>query len=404
MSNTDDKNSLKQSKDVKTVIQLEKNTEEETFTKKRLAYLEHKLALLESVQQKKQIYINKDTQIPLIDAKVFYDSDTNATIEGYITDNVEIAEVIINNQILNLSSDGFLGLTFIPRSGKTIVITAFDIKGNKSIKSITIERKEIQNTLGPLFSPLNPSGNTAKINSNALALIIGVSNYDKTSAKALYADNDAQTFYDFANLKLGVPKTNIMELINEKAEESDILLAVKDWVVRSTKNGVSDIYLFFAGHGLASSDGDDMYLLPYDGSPELLEDTAILRDKLFKELSLANPRTVTVFLDTCYSGTTRSNNMLISSRPIVIVAKEQAIPNNFTVFTIAAGDQIAKPLIEAKHGLFSYFLMKGMEGEANANNDNIITVGELHDYVKQNVIQQSAGSQTPELLGDANRH
>ena len=52
MSNTGDKNSLKQSKDVKTVIQVEKNTEEETFTKNRLAYLEHKLALLESVQQK----------------------------------------------------------------------------------------------------------------------------------------------------------------------------------------------------------------------------------------------------------------------------------------------------------------------------------------------------------------
>ena len=95
--------------------------------------------------------------------------------------------------------------------------------------------------------------------------------------------------------------------------------------------------------------------------------------------------------------------MLISSRPIVIVAKEQAIPSNFTVFTAASGDQIAKPLLEAKHGLFSYFLMKGMEGEANANNDNIITVGELHSYVQQNVIQQSAGSQTPELQGDANR-
>ena len=116
-----------------------------------------------------------------------------------------------------------------------------------------------------------------------------------------------------------------------------------------------------------------MYLLPYDGSPDLLEDTAILRDKLFKELSLANPRSVTVFLDTCYSGTTRSNNMLISSRPIVIVAKEQAIPSNFTVFTAASGDQIAKPLLEAKHGLFSYFLMKGMEGMADKNNDkNII--------------------------------
>ena len=95
--------------------------------------------------------------------------------------------------------------------------------------------------------------------------------------------------------------------------------------------------------------------------------------------------------------------MLIASRPIAIVAKEQAIPDNFTVFTAAAGDQTAKPLEEAKHGLFSYFLMKGMEGEADSNNDNSITAGELHAYVQKNVVQQSAGSQTPELQGDANR-
>ena len=41
--------------------------------------------------------------------------------------------------------------------------------------------------------------------------------------------------------------------------------------------------------------------------------------------------------------------------------------------TAAAGDETAKPLIEAKHGMFSYFLMKGMEGEADANNDNNCT-------------------------------
>ena len=68
--------------------------------------------------------------------------------------------------------------------------------------------------------------------------------------------------------------------------------------------------------------------------------------------------------------------------------------------TAAAGDQTAKPLIEAKHGMFSYFLMKGMEGEADANNDNEITAGELHSYVQTNVIQQrtqitQAGQWTP---------
>ena len=44
-----------------------------------------------------------------------------------------------------------------------------------------------------------------------------------------------------------------------------------------------------------------------------------------------------------------------------------------------------------------------MEGEADANNDNEITAGELHSYVQTNVIQQSSGSQTPELQGDADR-
>ena len=95
--------------------------------------------------------------------------------------------------------------------------------------------------------------------------------------------------------------------------------------------------------------------------------------------------------------------MLIASRPIAIRALEQSIPDNFTVMTAAAGDETAKPLEEAKHGMFSYFLMKGMEGEADANNDNEITAGELHEYVQTNVMQQSSGSQTPELQGDRDR-
>ena len=82
---------------------------------------------------------------------------------------------------------------------------------------------------------------------------------------------------------------------------------------------------------------------------------------------------------------------------------KQSVPNNFKVMTVAAGDRTAKPLEEAKHGMFSYFLMKGMEGVADSNQDNKITALELHEYVKENVWQQSSGSQTPELQGDAER-
>ena len=277
------------------------------------------------------------------------------------------------------------------------------MKGNKSTKTLKVERGAIEEASGPVFASLDPSAKKVKSNPNALALIVGVADYEKTNADAIYADKDAQQFYDYARMKLGIPAKNIKELVNNKADESEILLAIKDWLRRSTKPNKSDVYIFFAGHGLASEDGKNMFLLPYDGSPRLLEDTAILRDRLFTDIKSTNPKSVTVFLDTCYSGTTRGTDMLIASRPIAIRALEQSIPNNFTVFSAAAGDQTSKPLEEAKHGMFSYFLMKGMEGDADSNNDNKITARELHNYVKENVTQQSSGSQTPELQGDKDR-
>ena len=181
------------------------------------------------------------------------------------------------------------------------------------------------------------------------------------------------------------------------------LLSLKQWLARSVRQNKSDVYIFFAGHGLASDNGEKMYLLPYDGTPQLLEDTAILRDRLFNDISKSNPRSVTIFLDTCYSGTTRTPEILVASRPIAIIAKQQPIPKDFTIFTAAASDQTAKPLEEVKHGLFSYFLMKGMEGDADANYDNKITTWELHNFIRKNVLQQSSGAQTPELQGSKER-
>lgn len=44
----------------------------------------------------------------------------------------------------------------------------------------------------------------------------------------------------------------------------------------------------------------------------------------------------------------------------------------------------------------------GLEGEADSNQDNMITADELRRFVKENVLRQSADKQTPELQGDAN--
>ena len=87
----------------------------------------------------------------------------------------------------------------------------------------------------------------------------------------------------------------------------------------------------------------------------------------------------------------------------MIKAKEQAISDGFSLFSAASNEHISRPLEEAKHVMSSYFLMKGMEGDADTNAENKIAAQELHAYVKENVTQQSIGSQTPELQGDKDR-
>tara|TARA_B110001452_G_scaffold10896_1_gene9092 strand:- start:98 stop:1825 length:1728 start_codon:yes stop_codon:yes gene_type:complete len=376
-----------------------------TTAEKEAERLRQRVAALEAEKAKQQQVISNDTQIPLITITQSGADGRKGLVKGYARDNVQVAEVLIDGQAVRVGNDGsFEWSGFVPATGKEITIEAIDTAALSSTKTVSLKRGQIQQASGPRFDVLDPTaGKRVKRNDNALALIVGISDYERTDAPAVYADKDAQYFHDYASLKLGIPDSNIKTMVNAKAEQGDVILAVKDWMRRSSKPGKTDVYVFFAGHGLASDDGEQMYLLPYDGRPRLLDDTAILRDRLFSDIASANPRSVTVFLDTCYSGTTRGTDMLIASRPIAIKALEQSIPDNFTVMTAAAGDQTAKPLEEAKHGMFSYFLMKGMEGEADSNQDNKITAGELHSYVQSNVVQQSSGSQTPELQGDKNR-
>ncbi len=378
------------------------NSKELDKVKREANELKRKLAALKAKKKKEKLKIKNDTQKPTIISS-YRISGANAIISGRVTDNTEVVEILVDGEQMPLTKKGTYNIElYIPRDGLNVEIVAFDKKGNKSSKNLTIERQNLEQASGPSFDRLNPADKKVYTNPNSLALIIGVADYSRTNAEAIYADKDARQFYDYAKMKLGVPASNIKELINQKADRVEIGLAIKDWITRSTKTNKTDIYLFFAGHGLASDNGKDMFLLPYDGSPRLLE-SAIKRKQLFIDIQQANPRSVIVFLDTCYSGTTRGTDMLIASRPIAIRALEQSIPNNFTVFSAAAGDQTSKPLEEAKHGMFSYFLMKGMEGDADTNNDDKITARELHAYVKQNVVQQSSGSQTPELQGDKDR-
>ena len=118
-----------------------------------------------------------------------------------------------------------------------------------------------------------------------------------------------------------------------------------------------------------------MYLLHQDSDPDLLSRTALSRSELFESILKYDPKSVTMFFDTCFSGISRDEKTLLASaRPVRVVADEteESLPKNFTIFSASQLDQISSGIKDAQHGIFSYFLMKGLEGNADINKDNKI--------------------------------
>jgi len=303
--------------------------------------------------------------------------------------------------------DGIFKIDRFSPVNEKITIVAIDQWGNKS-KAKTVNIKvDIKDTIvAKKIEKLNPSKLKVKKSRNKVALIIGIEDYSQ-SPNATFANLDAKYFYEYASKGFGVKKENIKLMIDKEATLIKSIGVLSKWLPSRIKSGETELIIFFAGHGLASNDGKDLFLLSQDSDPDLLARTALSRTELFKEIIKLNPKSVTMFLDTCYSGVSRDEKTLLASaRPVRIIANEQDTPDNFTIFSASQLDQISSGLKDAKHGIFSYYLMKGLEGKADLNKDRNITNGELLAYMDENVAQKASElgrQQNPSLSGNENK-
>lgn len=256
------------------------------------------------------------------------------------------------------------------------------------------------------FEKLQPKSIKGKIDENKIAIIIGIEKYDYIH-DADFAEHDSQLFFQYAKNILGIPAGKIIYASNEQANYLDLIAILKNNLPLFVKPNKSKVYVFFSGHGLAKPEGNDLYLIPSDGRVNMLEKSSLARRELISYIADTNPESVILFFDTCYSGISRRNESLIpGARPLRIVPSKEALPENFSLFSASQDDEIANGLHNVKHGLFSYYLMKGLEGNADNNDDEKITTGELQDYVLSKVPEQAkrlGRKQTPVFEGDTNQ-
>lgn len=197
----------------------------------------------------------------------------------------------------------------------------------------------------------------------AHAVVVGVERYRAALPAADFAASDARLFGRYLVETLGFPKENVAVLVNQGAAKSDFEKFFEKWLANRVEKD-DEVFVYFSGHGAPDPSSGDSYLVPYDGDPTYLDQTAYPLKKLYASLGALPAKQVTVVLDSCFSGAGGRSVLAKGARPLVAARADAALPANVTVMAAAAGNQISNTFHAKGHGLFTYFMLKGLTEQA----------------------------------------
>ena len=199
----------------------------------------------------------------------------------------------------------------------------------------------------------------------AYAVVIGVGKYRMKLPAADYADADARLFSKYLTRVLGYQESNVATLVNDEATKGDFEKYLEQWLPNRVEQD-AEVFVYYSGHGAPNPETGEAYLVPYDGDPTYLKQTGYPLKSLYAALGKLPTSNVTVVLDSCFSGAGGRSVLAQGARPLITVRLGGTIPPNVTVLSASAGDQISHGYDDQGHGLFTYFLLKGIKERAGA--------------------------------------
>jgi hypothetical protein len=237
---------------------------------------------------------------------------------------------------------------------------------------------------------------------DAVALVIGISRYrDESIPQVRYAKRDAETMASYLEAVAGVSRSKMKVLLDEGATQSDLASYVEEWLPRRVSADTA-VYVYYAGHGMPNLTTGKAFLVPYDGHPDFSNKLYPL-DRLYDSLEKLPAKEVVVMLDSCFSGATGRSVLPSGARPIgLAVEGVSANVKKSIVLTASSGTQISSDYDDQGHGLFTYFLLKGLRGDADKDSNGVVQIEELYDFVKNSVTKVASEvmnrDQTPLMI------
>ncbi len=244
------------------------------------------------------------------------------------------------------------------------------------------------------------------------ALVVGISRYENLPADQQldYADDDAEMVYAFLRSPAGGSTEQAVLLLDEQARAATIVQELTR--LRDAARAGDEIIFYFAGHGdveraVESAPG---LLLGYDAPASGLYvanggsiPLTFVRE-IMKEIVDKGARVI-ILTDACRAGSV--NTSLESGAQLTSGALAREWQNVFR-FVSSDADTLSEEDPELGHGVFTYYLLRGLLGEADgampgADQDDQISHREIDRYVSDQVYARTGGGQSPVLSGNPGR-
>jgi WD40 repeat protein/uncharacterized caspase-like protein len=313
---------------------------------------------------------------------------------------------IVNGQVPDFKVAGDVIADEVPLVAgyNQIQLSIMSKSGEKFSKTIGINRKASILGTSSFASTGAKKTRIAGSGPQSWAVVVGVSEYKNAGIPSLkYADKDAEALANFLRRPEGggYDSDHLHVLLNKDAT----LANVRDNLINFLNQAIDMdlVVIYFAGHGAPEpARPQNMYLLTYDSDPNSLGTSAFpmwdIQTVLARYISA---KRVVVFTDACHSGGISVNfatRGLGSSEPNLVnqyLADLSKTKEGIVVFTASAAGEVSQEFPDMGHGAFTYYMLEGLEGKADYNNDYTVTINELMQYVEEQVKRKTHGAQNP---------
>ena len=239
------------------------------------------------------------------------------------------------------------------------------------------------------------------------ALLIGVNGY-RHVPKLRYCAHDCELLGKVLVQQCGFPKDHVMVLADTRPEtqyhptRDNIMRYLDRWLKQPKTNDT--VLVFFSGHGVEVKGVS--YLVPIEARRQSIGQDAVSTLHVKQQLQRCSAARRVFVVDACHSGSGQTGAGTMSGQMWGALTDGKTSRGLVTLASCGM-EEVSNEAAELRHGTFTYYLAKGLEGEADrdveGNKDGKLTVTEVYAYTWDRVTtwaQRKSKRQTPKIIAE----